>query len=237
MDLSFKHYGDNLYYLQTPGSKIYMIVGEEKALLFDLGKKDFDLVSEIKKVTGLPFISVVSHGDLDHIACIDRVPEIFIHPDELYRMPQGKNYLFAEDGHIFDLGGVKLRVIHTPGHTPGSICLADDEKGRLFTGDTVCLANVHMYGERCRMDDFKASLEKLQKAAPGTKEIFPAHREFPVAPEVIGQYIELAGQLLTGTAQDVEVPESITSHMRGEAIDKLLYYVNQDAGIVLMKKD
>jgi len=44
---------------------------------------------------------------------------------------------FLEEGQVLDLGDVRLRVLHTPGHTPGSVSLFDDESGALFSGDTV----------------------------------------------------------------------------------------------------
>jgi glyoxylase-like metal-dependent hydrolase (beta-lactamase superfamily II) len=41
------------------------------------------------------------------------------------------------DGDVVDLGGTRLRVLHLPGHSPGSIALLDEERRRLFTGDVV----------------------------------------------------------------------------------------------------
>lgn len=43
----------------------------------------------------------------------------------------------VEDGEIFSLGNASLRVIHCPGHTPGSICLYDEDNKALFTGDHI----------------------------------------------------------------------------------------------------
>lgn len=42
-----------------------------------------------------------------------------------------------EDGGIFEIADVQLEVTHTPGNTPGSICLLSDQLGVLFTGDTL----------------------------------------------------------------------------------------------------
>jgi glyoxylase-like metal-dependent hydrolase (beta-lactamase superfamily II) len=42
-----------------------------------------------------------------------------------------------KDGDIIDCGDVKLEVLHTPGHTAGSVCLHDKASGNLFSGDTV----------------------------------------------------------------------------------------------------
>jgi glyoxylase-like metal-dependent hydrolase (beta-lactamase superfamily II) len=42
-----------------------------------------------------------------------------------------------EDGGVFEIAGAQLEVMHTPGHTPGSICLYSDQLGVLFTGNTL----------------------------------------------------------------------------------------------------
>ena len=52
-----------------------------------------------------------------------------------------------EDGHVFDLGGRKLHVISTPGHTKDCIMLADVENKLLFTGDTIYPAPMYAYIE------------------------------------------------------------------------------------------
>ena len=51
--------------------------------------------------------------------------------------PALKVDIVLKDGDEIDLGDVKLRVIHTPGHTPGSICLYEPVSKAMFTGDTV----------------------------------------------------------------------------------------------------
>ena len=54
--------------------------------------------------------------------------------------------LEAKDGQVFNIGDVKLKVLHTPGHTPESSCyLLFDENGReeaIFTGDTLFIGDV-----------------------------------------------------------------------------------------------
>ena len=45
--------------------------------------------------------------------------------------------LDIEDGGVFEIGGAQLEVMHTPGHTPGSICLYSEQLGVLFSGDTL----------------------------------------------------------------------------------------------------
>jgi glyoxylase-like metal-dependent hydrolase (beta-lactamase superfamily II) len=82
------------------------------------------------------------------------------------------------DGDVLDLGGVGLEVLHTPGHTPGSICLYDRVDGVLFTGDTV-------FAEGVGRTDFaggdagalRESLERLVGFCEenGVEKIYPGH--------------------------------------------------------------
>ena len=54
-----------------------------------------------------------------------------------YRVKAAEPYTVVEEGHVFDLGDRSLRVVHLPGHTPGSIGLIDERVRILFTGDVM----------------------------------------------------------------------------------------------------
>lgn len=49
---------------------------------------------------------------------------------------------FLKEGGVIEFGQVKLTVIHTPGHTPGSCCLVNTDEGMIFTGDTLFADNI-----------------------------------------------------------------------------------------------
>jgi hydroxyacylglutathione hydrolase len=79
-----------------------------------------------------------------------------------------------EDNDIIDIGQTQLKVIHTPGHTPGSICLYTD--GHLFTGDTLFVGAVgrtDMPGGSSRQL-LSSVLEKLY-TLPGDTRVWPGH--------------------------------------------------------------
>lgn len=75
---------------------------------------------ELAAATGAP---ILLHPD-------DRVVWDLTHPD---RAPDGE----LADGQVLTIAGTDLRVIHTPGHAPGAVCLYAAELGVLFTGDTL----------------------------------------------------------------------------------------------------
>lgn len=97
---------------------------------------------------------VSTHGHWDHIGDNAAVAghtgaEIAVHPLDRERLtdPQPLWAPFEivpsipavdlEEGGQVRVGGSRLRVLHTPGHTPGSVCLLDADEGRLFSGDTL----------------------------------------------------------------------------------------------------
>jgi hydroxyacylglutathione hydrolase len=97
---------------------------------------------------------ISTHGHWDHIGDNAAVAEhtgapIAVHPLDRDRLvdpkplwapfpipPSVPAVELAEGGEI-QFGGLRLQVLHTPGHTEGSVCLYDADGGRLFSGDTL----------------------------------------------------------------------------------------------------
>jgi glyoxylase-like metal-dependent hydrolase (beta-lactamase superfamily II) len=85
----------------------------------------------------------------------------------------------VEEGHVFDLGGVRLRTVYTQGHTPGHMCLYIEEDGILFTGDHVLFDITPNITDWQDVDDSLGSyLTNLLKIrAMDVRLALPAHRE------------------------------------------------------------
>ncbi|MFF1609876.1 MBL fold metallo-hydrolase [Amycolatopsis sp. NPDC058278] len=99
------------------------VVGERKlaAIVCTHAHNDhINAAPELAAATGAP---ILLHPD-------DRVVWNLTHPD---RAPDGE----LADGQVLTVAGTELRVIHTPGHAPGAVCLYAAELGVLFTGDTL----------------------------------------------------------------------------------------------------
>jgi len=78
------------------------------------------------------------------------------------------------DGDIFDNGDHRLRVVSTPGHTKGSICLFDENSRDLYSGDTVFLSGVgRMDLPSGSYDDMRSSLDRISKL--NIIGLFPGH--------------------------------------------------------------
>jgi hydroxyacylglutathione hydrolase len=97
---------------------------------------------------------VSTHGHWDHIGDnaavatatgaeiavhpLDR--ESLVHPTPLYapfEIPPSVPAVELAEGGVIRFGEIRLRVLHTPGHTPGSVCLESTDDGLLFSGDTL----------------------------------------------------------------------------------------------------
>ncbi|HET9852671.1 MAG TPA: MBL fold metallo-hydrolase [Candidatus Limnocylindrales bacterium] len=97
---------------------------------------------------------VTTHGHWDHMGDNARVAEhtgaqIAVHPLDAHRLtnPPATSAPFEippcvpavdlEEGGEIRFGSIRLAVLHTPGHTEGSVCLLDRDAGRLYSGDTL----------------------------------------------------------------------------------------------------
>lgn len=133
----------NCYVLGSNNSK--------EAVVIDPGA-DSAVIKEVLNRHGLKLNSVVlTHGHYDHIGALDDfdVP-VYMHVDDLGFMKDSTMNLSAnfgldkkfdaeiklvKDGDIISIADLKIAVIHTPGHTPGGICLKIGSM--LFSGDTL----------------------------------------------------------------------------------------------------
>jgi len=80
-----------------------------------------------------------------------------------------------EEGDVLDLGGRRLQVMHTPGHSPDCICLFDEENGLLFGGDTINTGPIYAQLEDSNLDDFARSTARLATIADGVQRVFVCH--------------------------------------------------------------
>lgn len=173
----------------------YLVGDEEtgKGLIIDPADETEMLIEEANKF-GLEITSIVNtHGHVDHIMGNAEMKrrtgaEIIIHEAEeewLLRTPPYMLDMFraqpsppaditVKDGDSITAGGVVLKVIHTPGHSPGGISLHWD--GMVFTGDTLFVGAVG------RTDFAYASWEQLEDSIrtklytlPRNTVVYPGH--------------------------------------------------------------
>jgi len=90
--------------------------------------------------------------------------------------PAGPVDVMLDDGSIVEYAGIRLKVFHTPGHTPGGVCLYCAEEGAVFSGDTLFAGSVG------RTDLPGSSSERLMASIrgkllvlPDATDVYPGH--------------------------------------------------------------
>ena len=139
---------------------------------------------------------ILTHGHYDHILGVAQAKRITgadviisaedapcLYDDEKSRaglhFPEPQEHLYADrtvsDGDEIAFGNKKIRVIATPGHTPGCVCFVFDEDGIIFSGDTLFQGTIGRTDFATgSMSDMLASLAKI-KAIDGEFTVFPGH--------------------------------------------------------------
>ena len=125
----------------------YMIWGEgsECCLVIDPGDEPEKVLLAAKKHDKTIEAILLTHGHFDHVGAVAALRDhtgcdVYLCPEDLtipHRFTAGPlhpTHTYTE-GHVLKLAGLEICVLHTPGHTPGSVCLAVENC--LFSGDTL----------------------------------------------------------------------------------------------------
>jgi glyoxylase-like metal-dependent hydrolase (beta-lactamase superfamily II) len=111
---------------------------------------------------------------------------------------------WLHDGDKLDLGGRILQVIATPGHTPDSISLLDENNGLLFTGDTFYPGPIFLYRPETDLDAYVASLKKLVEISPKLKLLLPSHNVPLAEPSYLPQALAAIQEVRSGKAKGIQ---------------------------------
>ena len=179
--------------------RFFLLKGTEKAMLIDTGMTIRHAREIASALAGLPVLLVNTHADGDHTGCNGEFESFYMHPaDEAHYRESGKSgrVIPVQDGDMFDLGGRELRIIHLPGHTPGSIAILDVSRRILISGDPIQEhGRIFMFGKHRNMKEYISSLDKLEKMTSEFDEIWPSHADFPIYPDCIRKLREGAEKI------------------------------------------
>lgn len=195
-EIAYRTYCINEYGLDA----MFLIVGDERALLIDTGTGVFNLPDLLNQLTDKPITVALTHGHVDHAGACGWFEEIWLHPadfemassipydqrkgyagmlsmnptaqitpDDTVRFDKFPKMRALGGGDVIDLGGRKIVVYETPGHTPGGMSFLDVGERIIFTGDA-CNINTLLMGG----GDPKEALETLR----GTAELLVSLQPF-----------------------------------------------------------
>jgi glyoxylase-like metal-dependent hydrolase (beta-lactamase superfamily II) len=112
-----------------------------------------------------------------------------------YEFFQGTPTRVLKDNDVIDMGGRTIKVLHTPGHSPGHMCFYEKERGYLFTGDLVYKDTLFAYYPSTDPGAYLNSLECV--AALPVERVFPAHHSLDIHPEILVRMRDAFRQLKT----------------------------------------
>jgi hydroxyacylglutathione hydrolase len=172
------------------------VIADEKtkeALVIDPGDEPDKILDFIKENNLKVKHIVCTHAHFDHVGAVPEIKKetgakIVIHREELDMYKRAKDLaalwtyeldplpepdIFVSEGDKIEIGNLTFEILHTPGHSPGGICLYGE--GILLTGDTLFAGSVG------RTDFLGGDIEKLKRSfrklmtLPDEIKVFPGH--------------------------------------------------------------
>ncbi len=183
-------YETNCYVLRSPEEA-------KDCLVIDAGLEAGKLINFLQENKLNPVALVLTHGHIDHIAGVNAlraqfpIIKVYIHKLDAEMLEKPVSNLSAmtgaafitepadftvEEQDVIEQAGIKLEVLHTPGHTPGGISLYSKEQGVVFVGDALFADSVG------RTDFPGSSMTQLIKGIkeklltlPDETKVYPGH--------------------------------------------------------------
>lgn len=165
-------------------NNIWLVGDDAEVLVIDAAH---DAAPIVDAVGGRTVVGVLcTHAHNDHVTVAPELARrfgapILLHPDDdvLWRQTHpDAEYRPLHDGQRVAVAGTHLEVLHTPGHSPGSVCLYQPAKAALFSGDTLFRGGPGATGRS--YSDFPtiiASIRERLLTLPGEVTVYTGHGE------------------------------------------------------------
>jgi glyoxylase-like metal-dependent hydrolase (beta-lactamase superfamily II) len=178
-------------------NNIWVVGDDSDVVVFDAAHEAGPIVAA---VAGRNVVAVVcTHGHNDHVTVAPELGEtldapVLLHPadDVLWRMTHpDKDFRSVDDGLVLHVGDVEIRALHTPGHSPGSVCWYAPDLGAVFSGDTLFHGGPGATGRS--YSDFPtilASISERLGKLPADTVVYTGHGDSTVIGDEIVHYDE-----------------------------------------------
>jgi glyoxylase-like metal-dependent hydrolase (beta-lactamase superfamily II) len=214
------------------GELMYLVEGKKKGVLIDTGLGAGNIMKYIHCLTSKPYIVLLTHGHFDHIGGAFLYDYVYINSkditifksnyNEIEHRANYINYvgsapdnaagflvpsraiecLAVEDGDIFDLGGLTIETISTPGHTEGSLSFLIRERRIILLGDACNNCTFLFLNEALTVEQYQKTLIKLMNRENEFDRVLISHWHYEAPKTVLKEVYDCCADILNGTADE-----------------------------------
>ena len=247
----------------------YLVEGSKEALLIDTCTGAGDLKKAVESLTDLPVTVVLTHGHVDHLGGAARFDKVYMSHKDLFMLPdndvlwQKKNFtefsnprakeltdrdycptrtdefLPLYDGMEFDLGGITIKAVAVPGHTPGMMCMLCKEERWILFGDA-CNTAVFLFGdEALTVEEYIENLSVLENVRDEYDTIILSHMPWTAKKTIVREVKELRQDIMDGKNDPEEFIFPVlpyTDLLRGAKVNPQMQRLDGKEGNIIYRQ-
>jgi len=159
------------------GTNAYVLVcrATGDSVLVDTPAEANKIIERLKGTN--PRYILITHNHMDHLGAFSELKArlgvpVAVHPLDAKKLPSPPEMLL-NDGDTVSFGNIELKVLHTPGHTPGSLCFLTGQY--LISGDTIFPGGPGKTGSPAALRQTIESISEKILVLPDDTQVYPGH--------------------------------------------------------------
>lgn len=227
---------ERIYRIIMPYVCVYLIIGNDRAILIDAGFGYGDLKAVVESITDLPVTLLLSHAHTDHIGGANQFDEVYLSErdfeliesqtatvlrrrlmlrftpasfkdnQELWQAPRLEPYIPYEKDMTFDLGDLTILPYEMPGHTVGCMVFIIPEERIAIFGDALSHPTLMFFDHSSTVQEHYDAMVEFSQYSHLYDRVLVNHMTFELPEVVLDNNIEAAKAILDGT--DEKLPAS-----------------------------
>jgi glyoxylase-like metal-dependent hydrolase (beta-lactamase superfamily II) len=172
-------------FISSPNqTNTYLLIEGNEAAVIDVANAYSDIRDTLNELgISLKYL-FVTHGHFSHLSSIRTTKEnlggmVCLHKSDTDLLKETESHLeadiLAKDNDSLKFGNTVIKILHTPGHTTGSLCFHIREAKALFTGDTLLKGEYGKIKGPHSMGLMLRSLKRLNSVIPPKTTVYPGH--------------------------------------------------------------